>query len=588
MDRDDYTRQLAQYLDPEVRDYILGDESPKVALPDAPLGNFFGDDFLTLLYRSNDPGGSLLDALKLQLLKVCEPNEPHHVRAAAAVALGRFVQRRYPDENFEPGCSRPEEWFHLARQLNSVVGALALANTLLAKHDLRVEFDLQTDPLPQLVRTKEQAGRFISGVNEEIAQAWYLGARVAVRHVQRRFSGWGQESFSCALACIVNYLTLVPYTRPSGFVHSVQQRRHALMWIKPLWNRLIESASQHAPDLEAHRAALVEQQLAVLLCLDELELNGLSGSATYAAVQGTGSGPRRPGPNEISIVPGVIPTSSDRGEADYLKQFEVLRSPMPFKACPSLDALNALRATLITEFPWAEDAISLVMSDLFARKRHGVVRLGMAPVLLIGPPGTGKTRFVQRLSELLDTPSTVINMAGMTDVKVLKGVTRGWASNRPSRMVEFIQQTKAPNPLFILDEVDKARSAYSNGGDPQEALLDLLEPGNARRYQDVYLMTECDLSHCLYIATSNSFDALPEPLLSRLRPVLFPAPGPEHSNVILKSILRDLERAWGLPQGALVVTRRQAALMRGLSAREMRHALLQLLGGDDEAVYTRH
>src|SRR3546814_10108347 len=103
-------------------------------------------------------------------------------------------------------------------------------------------------------------------------------------------------------------------------------------------------------------------------------------------------------------------------------------------------------------------------------------------------------------------------------------------------MLEFIQQAKVANPLFVLDEIDKAGGGYSNGGDPQDALLDLLEPGNARRYQDVYLMTECDLSHCAYIATSNSLGALSEPLLSRLRPVLFPAPGPEYSAVILKGV----------------------------------------------------
>src|SRR3546814_6584495 len=101
------------------------------------------------------------------------------------------------------------------------------------------------------------------------------------------------------------------------------------------------------------------------------------------------------------------------------------------------------------------------MSDLIARRRHGVLRLGMAPVLLVGPPGTGKTRFVQRLGELLDTPNTVINLAGMTDVKLLKGVTRGWASNRTSRVVEFIQQTKVPNPIFILDEIDRSEEHTS-------------------------------------------------------------------------------------------------------------------------------
>ena len=105
----------------------------------------------------------------------------------------------------------------------------------------------------------------------------------------------------------------------------------------------------------------------------------------------------------------------------------------------------------------------------------------------------------------------------MSDVKVLKGVTRGWASNRTSRIVEFMLQTKTANPFFVLDEVDKTGCYRGHGGDPQEALLDLLEPGNAARYQDVYLMTECDLSHCMYIATSNSLERLPDPLLSRLR-----------------------------------------------------------------------
>src|SRR3546814_4830433 len=101
-------------------------------------------------------------------------------------------------------------------------------------------------------------------------------------------------------------------------------------------------------------------------------------------------------------------------------------------------------------------------------------------------PGTGKTRFAQRLSELLGTPSTVINMAGMHDVNVLKGVSRGWAGNRPSRIVEFIQHATVANTLFIIDTVDKAQvGSFGNGGKPHDALLDLLEPGNAPRDTDI-------------------------------------------------------------------------------------------------------
>lgn len=589
MNHDEYTNKLSQHLDAETRERILGEAAPSVALPDAPLDNFFADDFFTLLYRSQEPYIYPLNRIKEQLLVVSDKGQPRHVRAAAALALGHFTESRYPDDKYVSGNSRPEQWFHLARELNSVVGAWALANVKLGSCNLRIEFDLNVDPLPQLVQVEEPTGRQVPRVDQEVAQAWYLGARVALRHVQRDFSGWDQETFGCALACVVTYLTLIPSGRQSLFSCPVQQRRQALLWLKPLWNRLIDVSSQLALDSEAHRAALIEQQLAVFLYLDDLEQNGVPANGKATSMPFAAPALQRAGSNEISIVPGVIPTSSDRAERDYLRQFEVLRRPLKFRTLPSLESLYALRKTLIGEFPWAKEPISLVMSDLFARRRHGVVRLGMAPVLLVGPPGSGKTRFAQRLSELIDTPNTMINLSGMSDVKVLKGVTRGWASNRPSRMVEFILQTKVPNPLFILDEIDKTGIASHHGGDPQDALLDLLEPGNARRYSDIYLMTECDLSHRSYVATSNSLDALSAPLLSRLRPVLFPAPGPEHSNVILKGILQDLELSWSLPHGVLTITPHHAELMRGLSAREMRRALLELLGSEvDEPLYTQH
>lgn len=584
MTHEQHLDTMAHYLSSNrPQDHLANDTCSRDDSSAAPFGNFFGDDFLALIYRSTEAHRPMLASIKTNLQVVSSRCKPRHQRAQAAVMLGRFVREHYGSSYDEPGKSSPEQWFDLARQLNSVVGAHELANTLLAEYGWKVEFDLDQDPLPRLVREPDEPYRAPPTPAYDLVDAWFLGARVTTRHLQRCFSGWTREDFHCALACIVNYLSLLPAHRGSVPGEVVAQRQTALRWLKPVWNALINVASDDQPVSSGYRAALIEQQLAIFAWLDELERDpqAVRNSLTPTA-------PAKPAQGEWVVVQGEIPKSSDRAENDYLKTFDVLREPMAFRPLASLEALEEVRTTLETEFPWATEAIAMVMNELIVRKRHGAVRLGITPILLAGNPGTGKTRFAQRLSELLDTPNTVINLAGMSDVKVLKGVTRGWASNRPSRMVEFIQQTRVPNPLFILDEIDKTGVASVNSGDPQDALLDLLEPGNARRYQDVFLMAECDLSHCLYIATCNSMRAIPDALLSRLNPVLFPSPGPEHAEVILDGVLRDTEKAWDLPPSTLTLGAWQTEQLRGLSPREMRRAVITLLGDDTRRHYRQH
>lgn len=575
---------LFEILDEDAREFFLGAEPKEI---DAPLDNFFGDDWLTLLYIHEGPCSDVLQYHRENLKTVADKKAPREERINAAIELGNLVSMRGGDGHDirGRGVSRPTDWFRFARQLGSVDAALAYANALLDEGNLTVHFDREQDLLPQLDWKIKEESTDAPRLDPKVCEAWQLGARVALRHMQRRFDGWSDYSFGCAFACIVNYLTLLP-ARRLGSSLMMAERRKALVWIKPLWKRLIADASKGTgPGAKKYRTFLLDQRLAVLMLLEDREQSGDVVEKSATSLEQLPSGNDR-----IVVIRGTIPDSSERSEKDYLKQYEPLRRPVALTSLPGLSGLEAIRRTLEAEFPWAEDAIDTVLSDLLARRRHGAMRLGMAPILLAGPPGTGKTRFAQRLSDLLSTPNTVINLAGMSDVKLLKGVTRGWASNRPSRMLEFILQTRVANPLFVLDEIDKAGSyGGGNGGDPQEALLDLLEPGNAKRYQDIYLMTECDVSHCLYVATSNSLERVPEPLLSRLRPVFFPAPGPEHTESILRAMLADMARSWGVPEGAVTVQPHQVERLRGLAPREMRSALLDLLGREsDSARYTLH
>lgn len=541
----------------------------------APFGKFFDDDFFMLIYTNPGVLPANLRVLKNKLKVVSDKQIKELSRSKAALHLGREIVKRADtrDALVPKDFDCAVRWFDLAIQFNSVEAAADLALLYLSKSKLQLKCDTNTS-LPEFKQINSDREIF-NDFDEQAEQTWYRGARLTFRYIQSKFWGWNQSTFQAAFTCILAFLISTPRRAESAIVASSAEKRiKELLWIKPLWSRLVHASALLEQFPKEYIRKKFELFEAALLILNN-QRGYVKGMATCEKLSHFSPSA---GVLEALVIPGEIPRASDRSETDFLRQYEVLRSPIALTAMPDLDRLYTIWETLSAEFPWAENVVSAVLSELFARKRHGAVILGMSPLLLVGLPGCGKTRFSRRVSNLLGTPNTVINMAGMSDVKVLKGVTRGWASNRSSRIVEFMAQTKTANPFFILDEVDKTGCHGGHGGDPQEALLDLLEPGNAGRYQDIYLMTECDLSHCMYIATSNSLEKLPQPLLSRLRIVYFPEPGPEHFAVIVKGMVRDLEQVWRLPEGTISLGSRDKARLKGLPLRQMRHVLLEVLG----------
>lgn len=540
----------------------------------APLNNYFGDDFLTLLSRNTDRLPDQLASLRENLHVVGDAEQPSQDRATAALALGRYVRFRDVKRGRLSNVSASKQWFTLAAELDSILGVWELANDHLSERDLVVKVDREHGAVPR-VAYKDISSDSHPAPCKRATEAWALGIRLILRQEKAGFRKLPMETLEASLSCIVNWLTLWSERERYARQQTIADRLQSLAWIDPLWAKLIQKIGRRStPELKQQ---LLDQQLAIHLLLSN-ESHAPAESAPRNLKPRVQQSDEQTESDHIVVIPGTIPPAPERGNDALLEIYKGLQRPIALTRLPNLDQLYALRKTLEAEFPWATEAIMVVIGALFARRRHGSVRLGMPPVLLAGEPGTGKTRFAQRLSELLGTPNTVINMAGMRDVNLLKGVARGWASNRPSRIVEFIQQTSVANPLFILDEVDKAQvGLHGNNGNPYDALLDLLEPGNARRYSDTYLMAECDLSHCLYVLTCNSLEALPEPLLSRVRMVFFPAPRKEHAHIITQGLCRDMERAWNIPAGTLTLSAAERARLVGLKPREMKWALLDLL-----------
>jgi ATP-dependent Lon protease len=216
----------------------------------------------------------------------------------------------------------------------------------------------------------------------------------------------------------------------------------------------------------------------------------------------------------------------------------VINVALPLVAVPPL---HQVRSTLLFEFPYAMEAIDFALADLVGRT---TVRL--RPLLLIGDPGGGKSRFARRLGEILGL-SVWREDASRADGATFGGTDRRWYSAEPCHPFLAIAQSKIANPLVLIDECDKA-ATRSDYGRLWDCLLGFLEPETSSRYPDPALQTVLDLSHISFVATANSLDPLPSPIRDRCRVVTFPKPSAGDINAILPAVILDLAKERGLDE----------------------------------------
>ena len=265
------------------------------------------------------------------------------------------------------------------------------------------------------------------------------------------------------------------------------------------------------------------------------------------------------------------PREHESLRATYERMLE--KGPERFQVKPS--GLPAM-AHLYEELPNFAEVLDDVRRQL-ALCHDSRDALEITPMLLLGPPGIGKTHFAREVAQLLGTGLGFISMSSLTAGWVLSGASSQWKGARPGKVFETLVEGQYANPVMVVDEIDKARGEHAY--DPLGALYSLLEHDTAQSFTDEFAEVAIDASQLIWVATANDERAIPEPILNRMNVFEVQAPDRDAARSIALRLYQTLRQQhdWGRRFDE-VPTEAVLERMAGMAPREMRRAWMTAFG----------
>ena len=261
-----------------------------------------------------------------------------------------------------------------------------------------------------------------------------------------------------------------------------------------------------------HRANMLKEQLKAI----QEELNdteGKSGKKDYRDLIEESDMPEQVKEAALDEVLKLERQGPHSSEESVIRNYLDLLTTLPWGKSEIKDIdIGAARKLLDEEHYGLEKVKDRIIQHLTVMKlkqnKQGSI------LLLVGPPGTGKTSLGKSIAEVLGREYVRISLGGVKDEAEIRGHRRTYLGALPGRIIQGMKRAGETNPVFILDEVDKLMAAYN--GDPASALLEVLDPEQNDSFSDHYLDLPYDLSDVFFIATANSLRDIPGPLRDRM------------------------------------------------------------------------